>query len=272
MPPAMIMYAVSLIIVLLLAAVNLAQSQNLCSESECEANLTSPLLQANCKCDNDCELYNDCCLNYTPTSPAQPSYLHELLECQAKRVTINKLDSSFLISVHVLVVSRCSSEMNNSQCSNQSLFLPVTDPRSNITFRNIYCALCNNISQEEAVLWQPRFLCRDINAVSSLTTYGAVQNECKLLRISTDLSIPQIRTCTPHISTCPNTSSLELEHNCTNGPLDLVTDPLAVVGPASVYRNHYCAQCNGVTDTLCWNKLFAIFYNADSKHCKQAII
>ena len=245
------MYAVSLIIVLLLAAVNLAQSQNLCSESECEANLTSPLLQANCKCDNDCELYSDCCLNYTPTSPTQPSYLHELLECQA----IYQLHSS----PGVLMVSRCQSEMNNSQCSNQSLFLPVTDPRSNMTFRNIYCALCNNISQEEVVLWQPQFSCHDINAVSSLTTYDAVQNKCDLVTISTDLSIPQIRTCVPHISTCPNTSNPQLEHNCTSGQFDLVIDYYE-----DVYRNHYCAQCNGMNDTHCWNKLFATIYDIDS--------
>ena len=163
--------------------------------------------------------------------------------------------------------------MNNSQCSNQSLFLPVTDPRSNITFRNIYCALCNNISQEEVVLWQPRFLCRDINAVSSLTTYDAVQNECDLVTISTDFSIPQIRTCVPHISTCPNTSSLELELNCTNGPFDLVTDPLAVVGSVSVYRNHYCAQCNGVTDTQCWHKFDSTdLHNLPGKYSTDAII
>ena len=151
-------------------------------------------------------------------------------------------------------------------------FLPVTDPRSNITFCNIYCALCNNISQEEVVLWQPRFLCRDINAVSSLTTYDAVQNECDLVTISTHLSIPQIRTCVPHISTCPNTSSSELKHNCTNGPFDLVSDLAAADTEPIVYRNHYCAQCNGVTDTQCWTEFDNLYnLNLPGKHslCKS---
>ena len=142
------------------------------------------------------------------------------------------------------MVSRCPSEMNNSQCSNQSLFLPVTDPRSNFTFRNIYCALCNNVTQEEVMLWEPQLFCSE-NTVSRLldTTYDTVLKECDLLTIFTDLPFSQIRTCVPHISTCSNTSSSELEHNCTSKPVNLVED--RTLDGAKVYRNHYCALCNG---------------------------
>ena len=191
------------VLIVLLLIVKSCQSQSSCDETECRANLT----RANCKCDNDCGLYNDCCLNYTLTNQARPSYLHQLLECQ-DMVTINKTDQIIKFHSSVLMVSRCPSEMNNSQCSNQSLFLPVTDPHSNFTFRNIYCALCNNITLEQVVLWEPQFFCHNIT-VSHLQnlTYDTVLKECVLLTISTDLPLSQIRTCVPHISTCSNTSS-----------------------------------------------------------------
>ena len=231
----------SCVLIVLLLIVNSCQSQSSCDESECRANRGLP--RVTCKCDNVCGLYNDCCSNYTLTNQAQPSYLHQLLECQGI-VTINKTDS---FHGSVLMVSRCPSEiMNNSQCSNQSLFLPVTDPRSNFTFRNIYCALCNNITLEQVVLWEPQFFCPDVTVFRHSTTYDTALKECKLLTISTDLPFSQIRTCVPHISTCSNTSSSELEHNCTSKPVKLVGDG------AKVYRNHYCALCNGASSTQCW--------------------
>ena len=237
----------SCVSIVLLLIVKSCQSQSSCDESECRANLT----RVNCKCDNDCGLYNDCCLDYTLTNQSRPSYLHQLLECQ-DMVTINKTDLLFHSSV--LMVSRCPSEMNNSQCSNQSLFLPVTDPRSNFTFRNIYCALCNNITREEVVLWEPQFYCPDITVtcLHNITYYDTVLKECDLLTISTDLPFSQIRTCVPHISTCSNTSSSELEHNCTSKPVNLVVD--RTLDDEKVYRNHYCALCNGASSTLCWIK------------------
>ena len=56
----------SCVLTVLLLIVNLSQSQSSCDESECRANLK----RLNCKCDNDCGLFNDCCLNYTPTNQA----------------------------------------------------------------------------------------------------------------------------------------------------------------------------------------------------------
>ena len=251
------------VLIVLLLIVNLCQSQISCDESECRANLT----RVNCKCDNDCGLFNDCCSNYTLTNQSRPSYLHQLLECQGM-VTINKTDFIDLLShSSVLMVSRCPSEMNNSQCGNQSLFLPVTDPRSNFTFRNIYCALCNNITLEQVVLWEPQFFCPDVSVFHLHNiTYDTVLKECDLLTISTDLPFSRIRTCVPHISTCSNTSSSELEHNCTSKSVNLVVD--RTFDGVKVYRNHYCALCNGASSTQCWIKSPHPFFDFGKLHLK----
>ena len=205
-----------------------------CVEPKCNTSLSSPLSQVNCKCDNDCALYGDCCLDYTANSTSRPSALHGLLECQ-------KVHTS-----GVLMVSRCpiQSELN-IRCTNQSLFLPVTDPGSNFTFRNIYCALCNNVSREVVVPWQPHFFCGGEVNVSSIRTFESLENECRETEpvISSKTSI--LRTCIPHIHTCSSrvNVSANIVHNCTSGPYDVVTAGSVV---ASVFRNHYCAQCNGV--------------------------
>ena len=205
-----------------------------CAEPKCNTTLSSPLRQVNCKCDNDCALYGDCCLDYsTANSTLRPSALHGLLECR-------KVHTS-----GVLMVSRCpiQSELN-IPCTNRSLFLPVTDPSSNFTFRNIYCALCNNVSRDVVVPWQPHFFCGDEVNVPSIRTFESLENACRALGPVIFSKNSTLRTCIPHISTCsPRVINVDLAHNCTSGPYDLVTGHLPPV--AAVFRNRYCAQCNG---------------------------
>ena len=213
-----------------------------CVEPKCNTSLSSPLSQVNCKCDDDCALYGDCCLDYTANSTSRPSALHGLLECQ-------KVHTS-----GVLMVSRCpiQSELN-IPCTNRSLFLPVTDPSSNFTFRNIYCALCNNVSRDVVVPWQPHFFCGGEVNVSSIRTFESLENACHALSGTVFFSKTSIlRMCIPHISTCSPRVDPDLVHNCTSGPYDLVTAEHHR-SAAAVFRNRYCAQCNGADadDILC---------------------
>ena len=221
-----------------LLPLGVARDLHSCVEPKCNTSLSSPLSQVNCKCDDDCALYGDCCLDYTANSTSRPSALHGLLECQ-------KVHTS-----GVLMVSRCpiQSELN-IPCTNRSLFLPVTDPSSNFTFRNIYCALCNNVSREVVVPWQPHFFCGGEVNVSSIRTFESLENACRASGSVIFSKTSILRTCIPHISTCPSSVDADLVHNCTSGPYDLVT-----AGPvAAVFKNRYCAQCNGADadDILC---------------------
>ena len=229
-----------------------------CIQPKCDPSLSSLSAdQVNCKCDSECPLYGDCCLDYSLINNSlranTSSSLQTLLECWTVDFTGDVLardggDKS------ILMVSRCSqpSHPQNIQCMNQSLFLPVTDSLSNYTFHNIYCALCNNISGDRLVSWQPRFYC-DRNAamqLSSLSTYKKINEFCQMYKVVSKSPLISMRSCVPHISTCPvdTDASSQLVQNCTRGQYDLV---VASNNIRMLFRNHYCAQCNGYNDTQC---------------------
>ena len=219
-----------------------------CAVSRCETS--SVLVRKSCKCDNECVLYDDCCSDVTPSANARSgaSPLHKLLECSRVDFTGDLLDPGVK---SVLMVSGCLQPTEHQeQCINASLFLPVTDPRTNFTFRNIYCALCNNISQDQVVPWESKFRCSDVKRAQGLNTFEAVREMCFLSRVISNSTSPgtHIRSCIPHVSTCPknSSSSPDLVHNCTRGPYDLVTTL-----DKRIFRNQYCAQCKGVNNTQC---------------------
>ena len=228
-----------------------------CLHPRCDTLLNLPTQQVNCKCDSECPLYGDCCLDYKPVNNSlranTSSSLQTLLKCWTVDFTGDVLrrdggDKS------ILMVSRCSqpSHPQNMQCMNQSLFLPVTDSLSNYTFRNIYCALCNNISRDQLVSWQPRFHCDRNIAIqlSNLSTYEKINEVCYMYKLVSKSPLISMRGCVPHISTCPmaTDASSQLIQNCTRGQYDLVAAPNDT---RVLFRNRYCAQCNGYNDTQC---------------------
>ena len=222
--------------------------------SRCETNSVS-MSRNSCRCDNECTLYGDCCSGFTPSANARSgaSLLYELLECLRVDFTGDLLDDGVK---SLPMVSGCRQPTEHKdQCTNASLFLPVTDPHTNFTFRNIYCALCNNISQDQVVPWIAEFSCSS-NIVQSLQanssrmnwTFEAFREACFLNKYVAPTTKAPDRNCIPHVSTCSNNSSSspDLVHNCTRGPYDLVTTL-----DKRIFRNQYCALCNGVNNTQC---------------------
>ena len=210
-----------------------------------------------CHCDDQCGLYRDCCADATsttlPNNRTQSQHLSNLLACQI---------SNFQGFVHFnekahLMVSSCPLEWGNNQraeqismnCTNASLFLPVNDPNTKFTFRNIYCALCNNISQEQVIPWMPDYVC-DLNTTLKLKAHpnnilATIMEQCTLLKY-----IPTNgRSCFPMVSSCPpgNRSDPEynrLVRNCMTG------DQNVVIG-GQYFKNTFCAECNGVSNSGC---------------------
>ena len=219
-----------------------------CAISGCETS--SVLVRKSCRCDNECALYDDCCSDFTPSANARSgaSPLHEFLECSKVDFTGDLLDINIK---SLLMVSRCPQPTEHQeQCTNASLFLPVTDPHTNFTFRNVYCALCNNISREQVLPWESQFSCPSLQRTENLSTFEAVTGVCFLKMVVPSSRAPgtHTRSCIPHEFTCSNSSSSsnDLVHNCTRGPYDLVTTL-----DKRIFRNQYCAQCNGVNSTQC---------------------
>ena len=223
----------------------------ICLQPNC---VTLPTQQVNCKCDSECPLYGDCCLDYTPVNNSLPTNTSNSLQTLLDCWTVDFTGDVLMGEKSILMVSRCSqlSHPQNIECMNQSLFLPVTDSLSNYTFRNIYCALCNNISEDRLVPWQPRFHC-DRNAamqLSNVSTYEKINEVCYMYKLVSKSPSISMRSCVPHISTCPmaTDASSQLIQNCTRGQYDLVAAPNDT---RMLFRNRYCAQCNGYNDTQC---------------------
>ena len=217
-----------------------------------------------CFCDDQCELYNDCCYDANPTTKFNNSLSHifEHVTCQQTNFELNQLRNN--TNVHTateafLMVSSCPSEWISTQrnrkiaeeiffkCSNSSL-LPRTDPSTNFTFHNIYCAQCYNIDLKNLVVWQPEYSC-DINTTLDaknlqLRTLEDVAKVCKLLKYAPSLNL-LTRHCLPHVSTCPNQTDINARKCQTEG-LELYQEGLSSDDYVRLFRNSYCADCNGV--------------------------
>ncbi|CAK9291362.1 unnamed protein product [Gordionus sp. m RMFG-2023] len=102
----------------------------------------------NCECDADCVIYGDCCADfYSIDAPdnAKIDQKEEYPKFSCKHVSglydIYMVDecSSALLNNHNLKVKCHATDFKDPLT-----FIPYTDSRTNFTYRNIFCALCNN--------------------------------------------------------------------------------------------------------------------------------
>ncbi|KAK6183926.1 hypothetical protein SNE40_006493 [Patella caerulea] len=116
---------------------------------------------APCYCDEQCYQYDDCCPD-------------KILWAPTSRTNLSMVKSGCILTKHShdwarysKLVEACAPtyrERNTiSDCLNNSYFHwttnnPVTDPSTNITYRNKYCAICNYVNVTEN--WKTRTRCR----------------------------------------------------------------------------------------------------------------
>ena len=249
-----------LVLVIVCVLVDEVLPQPACIQSKCD--LSSPSRQDICKCDNECILYNDCCLDYSPANVTNrpSSALYELMECLEVNYTRPVLSPG---GNSVWMVSRCTQPSELSEkCTDQSLFLPVTDSHLNFTYRNVYCAMCNNVTMEQLELWQPQFYCNDRD-VSNFSKFEEIKSHCFIHDIVLEGSYT--RSCIPHINTCPINSNVDLKQDCIHGPFDLK----AALNKTRLFKNSACAKCNGILSPMC---LFqGVYTDFASKTGKSAL-
>ena len=85
-------------------------------------------------------------------------------------------------------------------CTNSSLS-PVTDLKTNFTFRNIYCAQCNNITQSQLVQWDANYFCNINNGSVIINSISQIRKYCQISNFTTNT---KTRYCSILVSTCPN--------------------------------------------------------------------
>ncbi|XP_033099021.1 uncharacterized protein LOC117102725 isoform X2 [Anneissia japonica] len=107
-----------------------------------------------CHCDSFCELYGDCCYDYRTHCRHTDNNV---------RNSFPKLwDRTVCIDKYYYLITKCGTEtvdeeirLNCEQPNQDNLLLkiPVSDA-SNLSYLNIYCALCNGVPMTDIVAWK----------------------------------------------------------------------------------------------------------------------
>lgn len=239
-----------------------------------------------CYCDRLCESYGDCCMDKPACDGSSLPAIEQLsLECKSSH-----LDDSIkpVLRQGFWVISSCpfrqtstdvaaiEEEWIDTNCTDGPGSLPfASDYLTGRTYRNVYCALCNNVST--IVPWGYRIVCNStlwdtINS-SSVVTLNQIQEDCQTCSFSLPEDVafsPEaeetFRPCTPHVSTCLSFSAFvnftgianltedeyeKLEQNCTNGSYNLVRGLPPDSSAPLIFRNAHCAACNGLDVDRC---------------------
>lgn len=216
-----------------------------------------------CYCDSQCTLYNDCCFD-APAAKSKRFQTNARFSC-----------SSLGRNVNIYLIDQCARQWWGSaalqrKCEDQSgsvdisMAVPVTDMNTNITYRNVYCAECNNVEQRNLLPFHLSIQCHDQLAEMN-DTYGFViqnilnvngywgiyhwnQNSgdmefmyCSIfqhLPISEQLAV---RRCDiDMVSTCSHGWNFEpTRHRCMSTNMHIVYGSYG-----KRYRNIHCAVCN----------------------------
>ncbi|XP_067126375.1 uncharacterized protein [Centruroides vittatus] len=213
-----------------------------------------------CQCDDSCAFYGDCCID-APNRQAM-----ERTETRNICLKKNNFQGYF-------AVSNCKKNWRDLEtkrkCENPNAedpytLIPVASKRSKITYRNRYCASCNE-DKRDIEFWKIGVTCRQLSANlsydfpndlvynSRLKTWGVLlPNQtflrCKLVPVSPE-NTQNLRSCySDTISTCfANWKDDSIKEKCES------YTAIILARHRVKYRNVHCAVCNGinVTDLNC---------------------
>ena len=128
-------------------------------------------------------------------------------------------------------------------CTNSSLS-PVTDPKTNFTFRNTYCAQCNNINQTQLVHWNATYFCDTDNRSIVINSLSHIRKYCRISNFSPTV---KTRSCNRLVSSCPNTfENQSVIFQCKNNGLEINIEDRVL------FKNRWCAECNGAINSKCF--------------------
>lgn len=235
--------------------------QILCDE-ECELdrctnrNLSSSL-QPNCLCDDECVYYNDCCVDKATSGlikehdprihircnikVGERKYLGSISKCSRRPWDVNE---EFFNKAK----KRCELVGLEKRELNLFSFLPVYSLKSNLIYKNIYCSQCYEEKVKDVKFlgiasdFDPDYIA---NVLNNLVDKEFSEDLLETMQITfTEPNNTNIsRYCVKPIDSCPRTSNLT--DKCLNGPNQYRYSFMGVV-----YRNNYCAECNGLNANL----------------------
>ena len=210
-----------------------------------------------CRCDPECELFRDCCIDYFDTCSTGKASAGSLNTTMFTCVTLK--DNPYTILTSVLLVAKCPSGWKElgirRRCEMHShddftFFLnewPVFDHFGN-NFRNIFCAICNGHDFRNVQPWDvnlsPLFNTRQMQ---TFRESSKCENETK--KLSLGKVGKQLRFCFPSlISRCPPSYNNEsISSACLAYSANMC--PTSNLGQ-NFFKNSHCAACNGFVETF----------------------
>ena len=234
-----------------------ASPAQLCSSFYSCANKNT---RRRCSCDELCSLYRDCChdvqqLNSTSNISSGNLY-NNMLSCVQTSFPDQHGEEKPAYDYNAyFMVTACpqqwvSSHQNKQaaqqihhHCTNSSLS-PVTDLTTNLTFRNTYCAQCNNINQTQLVHWNATYFCDTDNGSIVINSLSRVRKYCRISNFRTTV---KTRSCKRLVSSCPNTfENQSVIFQCKNNGLEIY------IKGEVLFKNRWCAECNGDINSKCF--------------------
>lgn len=229
----------------------------------CIAITSNNFTSRNCECDRDCSLFNDCCIDATTRLSSRNSRRSNPPSCMAYGGYPN---------LGAYVVTTCSRSFSGSpevqrKCQNQNnvsdplMAVPVTDASTRITYRNRYCAECNNAGPTTLKSWLIQMDC-DFNSVNVSNSfiwdnlvYSPELNKWGVFMAATDFhqcdlqfDLPpylenKVRKCRANvITTCArNWSRMAVKRACES------YTAIMYGNNDKVFRNPHCALCNHIS-------------------------
>ncbi|XP_035680760.1 uncharacterized protein LOC118418814 [Branchiostoma floridae] len=204
-----------------------------------------------CQCDAHCELFNDCCLDFTETCGAlNPGQLpaNSPFEC----VTGNEFfGSSYWMVASCpdswaddVIRSACvEAPPDHGDLDNVLSLVPVSDRLSDVaTYRNVFCAICNNVPLTQLVFWDSGLYCRFANGnARTVDDMSEARSECPHVEVfytPGDDAMYSPRMC------FPRTEESHANRGCSN---DTCPSKAAFVHDGyNTYQNIDCAICGGI--------------------------
>ena len=207
-----------------------------------------------CRCDPECNLFNNCCVDYNDTCSSDQIELGTLNPTMFTCVIMK--DTPYVELMSVLLVSTCPQDWNESnlrmRCENSSNNVasfdimegwPVFEQYGN-NFQNIYCAICNGYDFRSIRPWNVSFqpLYNRKHATNT-----PMSNECKREKGLGEVG-RRLRFCYPSlISQCPPSHvNSYLSTACVAYSANVCP---SLGYTREKFKNFHCAVCNGY-DTL----------------------
>ena len=243
-----------------------------------------------CYCDKACnDVFMDCCSNYEQSCSMNSEagtddfYKHK---SSWRCTTMNVSMGGCAVERGLWMIARCPKTWSNNdvkrKCHNPAwsldapqslrLFLPVVGLTDMLTYRNQYCAICNDVPRYE--FWTLIF---EVDAIPP--AYYTPHDFEKFIASNSQYldgirpkEGQRIRECVypDVISTCPNTTKEQDMKDCLDGTTGLVKGAEGVIR-GKIFKNKACASCNGHSLTCGVSKISVNPCSIDGSAISRAI-